>query len=142
MGVACWIERLRILFFPKVEIVVGKNYSCGLQVSNRVWCCLVLLQFSSGVINVESIILNLCRRAPGAFGVLQPGCGTTRAGSFCGTKSQSGHLGHVSPFQDVPTRGFHLLLCGSVLLCRPTVVNGYYQICGIESDFFGRFCCF
>lgn len=64
MGVAGWIERLRILFFPKVGIVVGKNYARRLQVSNIVQCYLMLLQFSSGVINLGSIVLNLlCGRA-------------------------------------------------------------------------------
>lgn len=45
-------------FFPKVGIV-GKNDSCGHQVSNTAWCCLVLLQFSSGVINLGSLVRNL-----------------------------------------------------------------------------------
>lgn len=36
--------------------------------------------------------------APGALGMLQAGCETTRAWSFCGTELMCGCLGHLSPF--------------------------------------------
>lgn len=167
--------------------------------SNRVWCYLVLLQFSCGAINLGSIVLTLlCGRAGRAIepswswgcqgldfggwkqqvapwgwsGTAQVWWGSENSSSIY-SRARGGsrsfrnapswlwnHQGLVLLWDWInvwlpwplvpilgcpslsPTRGFHLLLCGSVLLCSPRVVNGYHQICGVESDWFGCFCCF